>query len=230
MTSKGEQSLVVFKQKAVLSAREIISWTKFYSSLIQYGKNLNISTQSCMPLQFFKKIYMYVCMYLNIFPLITSYLPPLTNFKRQKDVWKLSVSYIKMHERETASPFSHSLYHHKYVCSRYRQPEAKQFKMWQHQRNSDIRQVLSFNTRALSPLHGCVRRERPGIALCKSPISHKLTNYPKGMQELLFCPYSLLPSSHIYSCFYYLEVSQVQFVSFRFGSTFLFDQKGRTSK
>lgn len=63
MTSKGEQSLVVFKQKAVLSAREITSWTKFYSSLIQYGKNLNIRTQSCMPLQFKKKknIYMYVC-------------------------------------------------------------------------------------------------------------------------------------------------------------------------
>lgn len=30
-------------------------------------------------------------MYLNVFPLMTSYLPPLTNFKRQKDVRKLSL-------------------------------------------------------------------------------------------------------------------------------------------
>lgn len=169
-------------------------------------------------------------MYLNIFPLITSYLPPLTNFKRQKDVWKLSVSYIKMHERETASPFSHSLYHHKYVSSRYRQPEAKQFKMWQHQRNSDIRQVLSFNTRALSPLHGCVRSEKPGIALCKSPISHKLNKLPKRYAGASILPLLPAPQFPYFFMFLLLEVSQVQFVSFCFGSTFLVDQKGRTSK
>lgn len=36
-------------------------------------------------------------MNLNICPLMTSYLPPLTKFKRQKDVEAASVSYIKMH-------------------------------------------------------------------------------------------------------------------------------------
>lgn len=65
MTSKGEQSLVVFKQKAVLSARKIVPWTKFYSSLIQYGKNLEYYYTELYATVILY-IYIYVCIYICI--------------------------------------------------------------------------------------------------------------------------------------------------------------------
>lgn len=205
--TKGELSLVVFKQKAMLNARKTVLWTKFYASLIQYGKNLNISTQSCACHCNFT--YIYICIWIY-FPSWLVIFPSHQLQKTRGSVEAASVSYIKMHESKTAPPWSPSPYHHKQLMSRYRWPKPEQFKMCRHhQHNSDIRQISRSYTRALSPRHSRVRRERHHAVRfsCITPVK-QITQ--KVFCSFLFCPYSSPPSPR----FYHPEVSQVQSVSF----------------